>query len=400
MTKLSAQEQLAAIHIWIARHPEFSVLSPLTQVGESKMRDDIPTACTDGWNKYYGTAFFASLTKEERRFVVLHELSHQSRMHITLMKDLHKINHMAANMAMDFAINGDLIRMDDGKNEIKMPDMGCHDPKYYGWDVRRIFRDLMQQAKDQGGQGQGQGQGGGGFDAHDFDKEPTVGGSGNKPSPQEMADRVAQALQQGKVLSDKIKKIQGVGAGNRNGVVDSLLAPQINWKDELSEFVQTFCAGTDESTWRKPSRRYLSDDIYMPSLYSEKVEKLVIGFDTSGSCFGGAEMQAFASEMASIIERLQPAKTVVAYVDWEVQGSQVFEDGQFAVQDMQIKGGGGTDLEKLWAWMTENKHDDAQAVVYFTDGYSSFLTPPKMPVLWCMSTEVRAPYGKNIQINV
>lgn len=396
MSKLTPHDHLMAVHVWISRHLEYSVLSPLTQVGESKISDKVPTASTDGWNKYYNPDFFMGMPREQRRFLVLHELSHQSRMHMTLMQDLHRINPLMANIAMDFSINGDLIAMDNGRNEIVMPPGGCYDEKYKGWDVRRIFRDLMQE--QEGGAPPPKG---GGFDSHEFGGEGNGSGeAGGKPDEQTVAAKVAEAIQQGKVLSEKLNKLAGSSAGDRNALLDSLLEPQIDWKAELAEFVQTYCAGTDESTWRKPNRRYLAEDIYMPSLYSEKITKLVIGFDTSGSCFGGAEMQGFASEMGAIIERLKPEIVVVAYVDTRVAGHQEFNDGQFAVQDMRAAGGGGTHLPVLYPWMEEHKHMDAQAIVWFSDGYTDFGTAPPIPVLWCMSSDIKAPYGRTLQIKV
>jgi len=73
------------------------------------------------------------------------------------------------------------------------------------------------------------------------------------------------------------------------------------------------------------------------------ITELVIGFDTSGSVFGGDEMTRFVSELRTIIEQVKPGKVHVIYWDTEVAGHQTFEDGQFAVQDLKIKGGGGTD---------------------------------------------------------
>lgn len=394
MNKLSLQDQLIAVHVWISKHPTYSVFAPLTQVGESKIVEGLPTAGTDGWNKYYGAEFFAGLTKEERRFLVLHELSHQARMHSTLYTDLNKENKQMANMAMDYSINNDLIAMDAGAGEIKFIDGGCEDKQYLHWDVRRIYRALKQDQKN------GKGQGGGSLDSHDFE-EDQGSGSGDKPDAQMQAQRVMQALEQGKLLSEKIQKAMGKGSGNASALVDNLWESQIDWRRELEDFVCETCSGDDLSTWSRPNRRFAADDmITLPTLYSEAVDKIVIGFDTSGSCFGGEEMQAFVGEVAALIERVKPKVCVVAYVDWDVVGAQEFTDGQFAVQSMNIQGGGGTDLEKLYPWMEKNGHADAQAVIWLTDGYTSFTRAPSMPVLWCMTTHVRAPYGKNIQIKV
>ena len=51
--------------------------------------------------------------------------------------------------------------------------------------------------------------------------------------------------------------------GNRN--LDELMQPQVDWREVLREFVQTTCTGSDYSTWKRPNRRYIGADIYMPS---------------------------------------------------------------------------------------------------------------------------------------
>lgn len=399
------QDHLTSIHIFLGRSPTWAQLYPLTQVGQSVVRDDIPTACTDGWNKYYGTQFFMNLPREQKRGLVIHELSHQAGMHMTVYKDLSKQDRELANVAMDYYVNQNIVDAQDP--EVAMPEGGLQDDKYRGWSIRKIFRDLQSSYGSRLSMGEDGGDGGDGdedgrgvpksLDDHDFD---SPGGSGNMPDKVEREQQIAQALEQGKVLADKVAKLQGSGKGGASAVLGELTKPQRNWKQELRDFANQFCAGYDESTWRKPNRKYASLGIIRPSGYSTRVEKVVIGFDTSGSCFGGAEMQAFASEIKAIVEETAPTTAVVAYVDWDVLGAQEFRDGQFAVQSMQPKGGGGTDLEKLYPWLKANGHADAQAIIWLTDGYTTFTTPPPMPVLWCMTTNVVAPYGRTVRIDV
>ena len=128
-----------------------------------------------------------------------------------------------------------------------------------------------------------------------------------------------------------------------------------------------------------------------------EVGELVIGFDTSGSCFGSDEMTLFASHVAAIVEQVRPAKVHVAYVDTSVAGFQTFEDGQFAVANMKPEGGGGTHLPVLWDYLARNRIDPV-ACVFLTDGETDFGTPPNFPVLWAMTTDTTAPYGTNVRI--
>lgn len=207
------------------------------------------------------------------------------------------------------------------------------------------------------------------------------------------------ALRQGKTLSERLKA-QGEGKNNASLDLDDILYPKINWKEQLCEFVTTHVAGNDESTWRKPNRRHLANDVYLPSMISESVRKLVVVFDTSGSCFNSQEQVAFVSEFSALMELVKPEKIVVLYVDTHVAGHQEFEDGQFAVADLDVQGGGGTDLEVAYDWIEKNGHNDTQAVLFMTDGYTTFRTAPKWPVLWVMTTDVVAPYGQNIKLTV
>jgi predicted metal-dependent peptidase len=167
----------------------------------------------------------------------------------------------------------------------------------------------------------------------------------------------------------------------------------------LREFITETCAGRDESSWRKPNRRYLGMDIYMPTMLGTTMTELVIGFDTSGSIFGGNEMTRFVSEIRTIIEDVKPSKVHVIYWDTAVAGHQTFEDGQFAVQDLRIKGGGGTDGSVLFDYLRD-KHITPQAIVQFTDGYVGSWGRSDVPTLWAITSDLVAPFGTSIKVEV
>jgi predicted metal-dependent peptidase len=208
------------------------------------------------------------------------------------------------------------------------------------------------------------------------------------------AEEIARAVRQGEMLR---RKLAGKGVGDRDGVFGDLMAPKVDWRKVLREFVQETCAGRDESSWRRPNRRFLADDIYMPSMVGVTLNELVVGFDTSGSVFGGEEMTMFVSEIAAIIEQVKPAKTHVIYWDTAIAGHQTFEGGQFAVQDLKIKGGGGTDGAVLFDYLRE-KRMNPQAVIQFTDGYVGSWGRSDWPTLWAITTNEQAPYGVNISL--
>ena len=387
---MEVADRIKKAHIAIMQHKKFCAFSGVLACGKVEVRKDIPTAATDGWNTYYGEEFVRLMcpSDPELRFLVLHEATHKAYRHLHLWQSLHDENHLMANAAADHFVNLSLVDADAGEGFIKMLSMGVMpNEKYRGWSVKQIFDDLKQQQKDGKGQGQGEGDG---MDDHMW------GDAEGKTEEQKVkqAEEIARAVRQGELLR---RKLAGKGAGDKDGVFGDLLAPKVDWRKALREFVQENCAGRDESSWRRPNRRFLADDIYMPSMIGVTLNELVVGFDTSGSIFGGDDMTRFVSELATIIEQVKPAKTHVIYWDTQVVGHQTFEGGQFAVQNLKVKGGGGTDGSVLFDYLRE-KRMNPQAIVQFTEGYVGDWGRSDWPTMWAVTTNEQAPFGVNISL--
>jgi predicted metal-dependent peptidase len=330
-------------------------------------------------------------TDPELRFLILHEATHKAYRHMAVWKLLHEENARLANIAADYFVNLTLQDTDNNEGFIKMPKLGVPpEPKYRGWSVQMIYADLKQQMQDEAEPNAGEGDG---MDEHDWDGNPT---NGDAAAEQAQADEIQRAIRQGEMLR---KKLAGKGAGAEDGIFGDLLTPAIDWKKVLREFITETCSGRDESSWRKPNRRFLAQDIYMPTMLGTTMTELVIGFDTSGSIFGGGEMTRFVSEIKTIIEDIKPSKVHVIYWDTAVAGHQTFEDGQFAVQDLRIKGGGGTDGSVLFDYLRD-KRINPQAIVQFTDGYVGDWGRSDVPTLWAVTSDLQAPFGTTIKVEV
>ena len=388
---MNAQDRIKKAHISIMRHKQWCTFSGVIACGVSKIKDGVATAQTDGFNKYYGESFVESLSDPELCFVVLHENTHVSYRHLHVWKDLWKENAQLANIAADHFVNLALMDTDAGAGFIKMPKVGVQpDDKYRGWSVRQIFEDLKKNPPPKG-EGSG-GEGGDGIDSHDWE-------SGTGQSPAEataQGDEIQRALRQGESVR---RKLAGKGSSNADGMFGDLLTPKVDWRKVLREFITETCAGRDESSWQRPNRRYLADDIYMPSMVGITLAELAIVIDVSGSVFGGAEMTRFVSELTTIINEIKPGKCYVMYCDSDVTGMQTFEDGQFAVQNLKIKGGGGTHLPAAFDY-AQTKRIVPQAMIIFTDMYTDFGTAPSYPVLWAATTDIRAPFGTTLKVEV
>lgn len=387
---MNVQDRIKKAHIAVMQHKTFCAYSGILACGKVKVSDDVPTAATNGWDVIYNPSFIEQHMKSdpELRFLVLHEAQHKAYRHLQVWHTLHLEDAQLANIAADHFVNLSLQDMDNGEGFIKMPALGVPpEPKYRGWSVKQIFDDLKQQMQDGKGKGSGDG-----MDEHDWENAT----SGDPSTDQEKANEIQRAIRQGEIVR---RKMQGKSAGNQDGVFGDLIQPKIDWKKVLREFITETCAGRDESSWRKPNRRFLAEDVYMPSMFGTTMTELVIGFDTSGSCFGGTEMTAFVSNIKTIIEDVKPSKVHVIYWDTEVAGHQTFEEGQFAVADLKPRGGGGTDGAVLFDYLRDN-NIKPQAIVQFTDGYVGDWGNTDVPTLWAVTTDMTAPFGTTIRVEV
>lgn len=384
---MSVPDRIKRAHIAIMQHKVFAGYSGVLSCGKVKFDENIPTAMTNGWDVTYNPKFVEHFmpTDPELRFLVLHEATHKAFRHLHVWREIHEENMHLANVAADLFVNLALVDADKGEGFVKMPKLGIQpDPQYRGMSVGQIYQKLKENPPPEGG--------GDGMDDHDWEDAQ----EGDPQEVQKRADEIQRALRQGEMLR---KKLAGKGAGAEDGIFGDVLAPKVDWKRALRDFIQETCAGRDESTWRKPNRRYLSQDVYMPSMQGVTLRELVIGFDTSGSVFGGDEMTRFVSELKVIIEQVKPAKCHVIYWDTRVAGHQVFEDGQFAVQDLKVKGGGGTDGSVLFDYLRE-KRMDPQAIVQFTDGYVEDWGHTNIPTLWAITSNgIAAPFGTSIDLS-
>lgn len=375
--QLTAEQRIEKAVVAIMGHDRYIALAGVLMIGDREVCDDIPTAATNGRDEMYGRAFVDNLTDAELRGVILHESYHKLYRHLTTWKHLYDQNHQLANMACDYNINGK-ITDENADGFAVLPEGGLYDERFRdgdGWhDSAYIYNELLQEQQG-GADGQPQdGDGQSGFDDHDWDGAQQL----TDAEQQELERNIEEAVRQGALIAGKL----GSG-GNRN--IDALLEPQINWREVLREFVTTTCAGNDYSTWQRPSRRYISSGVYLPSGISEQVDELVIAIDTSGS-IGTRELTAFLSEIKSVCDTVHPKAVRILYWDTSVCGDEKYEMHELhdITKSTKPVGGGGTDVTCVPAYMTTH-NITPQAVIVLTDGYlGGDWGNWSQPTLWCV----------------
>ena len=385
--QLTPEQRLSKAVVDIMGNPKYVALAGVLMIGDRTVQDDIPTACTNGRDEMYGRAFVDTLNDAELRFLVLHECYHKLYRHLTTWRHLHEENAQLANIACDYVINIK-IADDNADGWAVMPQGGCLDPKYRDWDSAAVFADLRDNnPPDDGSGGSSQPQG---FDDHDWEGAQEL----TPDEKRELARDIDEAIRQGALIAGKL----GSG-GDRS--LDELLEPQIDWREVLREFIQTTCAGNDYSTWQRPNRRYVSSGYYMPSGISEQVGELVIAVDTSGS-IGQLELSAFMAEIKSICDTVHPECIRLLYWDTKVCQDEKYDVHQLddLVKTTKPKGGGGTSVECVPAYLTEHGVKP-QAAIVLTDGYlGGSWGQWSCPVLWCIldNRSAKPDTGKHVHI--
>jgi predicted metal-dependent peptidase len=395
VAKDKEERRLSKVKIAIMRNPKFALWSGLMTVGKTSVDDNVPTACTNGRDERYGREFIKSLDDKELAFVVLHETLHKAYRHLFTWRKLNDENPHLANLACDYVINLQLVDMDKDELLLAMPKqangkpLGAIDERFRGMNAKQVFDILKEEEEENGGGG-----GGEGFDEHDWEGAKEL----DEKAKKELERDIDSAIRQGLIAE---QKVVGKGGGGMGRDLSELLEPKVDWRDVLREFVKTTCNAKDTSSWRRVNRRYLSSDIYMPSLIGERVGHLVIGIDTSGSV-GAKELNEFLSEVQAIAKDVHPDRVDLIYWDGEVAGHEEYSSSQVdsIIDSTKPAGGGGTDPTCVMRYMKE-KAIKPEAIIMLTDGYiGNWGDEWNAPILWTIvgNNKEYAPVGKTIHV--
>jgi len=383
---LTAEQRIERCHIDLMKSPHFVAYSGILMIGETKVDDNIPTACTNGKDVKFGRDFVASLNDAELRGVILHEAKHKMYRHLLTWKHLQKQDPMRANMACDYVINLEI--KDESERSSKfvvLPDGALVNEVFRGLNSAEVFKLLPPQPKGDGGDGHG------GFDEHDWEGADGL----NDAEKTELAKEIDQAIRQGAILAGKV-------GGNVDRSFTDLMSAKVDWKEALREFVSSVSQGKDDSTWRKPNRRWLQHDIYMPSTISESMGRVVVAIDTSGSIYG-VVLNRFISEVASVMQNMNPEQVDLLYWDSNVAGHEVYglNDADRMTASTKPKGGGGTTPSCITAYMHKHKIEPVCAII-LTDGCvgNDWGGQWNCPTLWAITEDIKSPIGQTIKIEV
>jgi predicted metal-dependent peptidase len=367
----------------------------------------IETAATDGFSVTYNPEWLGSKSLGEIIFVLGHEVGHGILDHCTRRGDR---DPAGWNAAADYVLNSVLVRDKVGT----MPKEGLLDHNLVdscAGSVEAVYAALAQNQQNQQqqsqsqGQGQGKGQSGRGKPGQSQGQSQ---GQGNASAGQ-FPKALDQIIDVGKDEAEKSQKraemrariVQAANAARMQGklsaglerLVGEMTRAKVDWRAVLRRFI-TERAKVDYS-FARPNRRFLADDMILPSLNGEKMGCIAVFFDCSGSV-DDATGAALASEVRAIIEDVAPGLLLAGYFDAVVLKTQTFgPDDTFEFTPM---GGGGTMFSPIWESIAESNLDPVCCVVLTDLVCSDFGKAPHYPVLWATVGADQAPFGEVVRI--
>lgn len=362
---------------------EAFIAAVMTRV-KREVSDKVSTAGTNGTWVRYNPAFCDPLTDEELFGLVLHESCHIVMMHMWRREGR---DPRIWNYANDALINAYI-----KSRGWQLPKGGVH----LGWVKEEHSSEYVYNKLKEQQQEQQKSKGGGGYG--DGDEDDGMGGgfdgTGDLEDAQDDATRVD--MEATIVASAKMAKDCGQGSSMIDRVLERVGEPMVRWQDVCRSMMTESCAA--DYTYTRPSRRFIGSGLYLPSLRSDSLGGLAIGFDTSGS-MGPKECNQIAAEIQAIVDDLQPAFVEVVYCDYAVTHTERFERDDPLV--LRPKGGGGTRFQPVFEHFA-NTDERYCGMIFFTDmeGDLRECEEPPFPMIWADIgySHPQEPFGTRVKV--
>ncbi|TDN70461.1 VWA-like domain-containing protein [Paraburkholderia sp. BL10I2N1] len=346
-------------------------------------REDIPLfAINQRGTIYYNPKNIEALPVPQIVWGLCHECMHYMGQHAARQQAR---KHKKWNYATDYFINDTLTSAKVGEPIPATLQMdGAKDKS-----CEAIYDEMPD--NDDNGSGQGDGQGDGGNQGGMGDD---ILQEGTPMTESEIKEQAAQT---------KIEIAEAAQAAKMRGKLPAALAEYaadvLDAKTPWHDILERFMVGMTnmDSTWARPNRRFIPSGVYLPSMAKQPtMGELVVQIDVSGS-ISKQELAYYNGHLKRIVSQCNPEKVHAIYVDTQVQKHVVFEQGEEV--DLEFYSGGGTHMPAGFDWV-EEEGIEPDAVVVLTDGYTGWGEQPDFPVIWCISSDVQAPYGENVHFEM
>lgn len=201
-----------------------------------------------------------------------------------------------------------------------------------------------------------------------------------------------RALQAGKQEGGLIRKIEGEIKANRISL------------DVVRRYMMQYCSPIKWYDDSRQSNRGIAlqfgyiDPRRMPS---KSIGKCALVIDSSGSIYD--EMIRKFIHVADQVRRQLGCQLFIISADAAVQTEVTLQSTDDVIEMFRsgkviVGGGGGTNFVPALEHIEDK--GGCNICIYLTDGYGHFGDKPKFPVIWLMTTNVVAPYGHTVAVEL
>jgi len=360
----------------LVEYPYFGTLASRLEL---RVNDDIESFKSDGKKLEYREEYLEELSLDEVAFVLAN-----GAMHTALSHQQRRQNRSGWlwQMATDIAINDMLL-----ENGMSMPYGAQYRKRFSGMYAEEIYEELKEDILRDDEDLE--------YEAHNSDDiEPNTQeqNSYTQQSEQQLQEEILQeqllAEEAIALLESSIQKGDAPESIERFFHIEH--AGKLDWRELVKDALDPFMR--DDYTLMPPSKKLLSQGIYLPSSTSQTF-RLVIAIDSSGSV-DEVLLNTFLSEIDFLMSMVSNYVIDMIVCDDKIHTHSVFYKGE--PLEVQLIGGGGTDFRPVFEY-ANTQLDNTQLLLYFTDLAGVFpQEAPSYEVKWITPKEGDVPFGEVI----
>ncbi len=233
---------------------------------------------------------------------------------------------------------------------------------------------------------------GGGGNTEECEKKPTKQEKNSPPKTSQLLYKLRQEIKHyEQICNDQYAQ----------RLWESVDLKMLDWKSLLHSFVQE---EVNDYSFTPPDRRMQDMDFFLPdyNVFSESMKNVYFMVDTSGSFSDEELCIAFAEIKQALDQYNNNLSGVVVFFDTVIRGVHRFNSIS-DITGIKPVGGGGTDYECIFEFIKDlPSGTDPTSIVVITDGegnYPEENESEKIPVLWLLTEQHPAPWGKSIYID-
>lgn len=332
---------------------------------------DIPTAATDGKTIWLNPEFFKNIgSRELQIFILAHETWHVALKHMIRASSIPDHLKRLANIAMDHVIN--LMLKQQG---FLVWEHALCNSKFENMSFEAVFNELLKNIQE--------------------NDQPNAMGEDVVPSsslPKDIEEKLGAELDKiiirAAIQHKELCGDYGDLPGNIRTTLESLLNPTIPWNVAFGQFMLNMIKNS--RSYKRPRRG--QQDFILPSQVKDKIEKVMIFFDVSGS-ITDEMLTKFYTELVYLQQSVEIE--CIEIIGFNIGITERFQFDKAKQTSLNLQTGGGTNIKPV---MKILQYEEPNIAVIFTDGeFEQPASTYSKNLLWIISgSEYRPPFGQVI----